>query len=134
LHPARVVHIRYALATVEGMYTNDFNMQVAARLRAVMAERGVKQIPLSEYIGRSQSYVSDRTSGKLPLGADIIAGVAHLAGMTPRQLVMILAGEDTGAPDAPAPRPLDTGVPSRPGHESSQSRARGARGTKPRHN
>lgn len=115
------------------MYTNDFNQQVAARLREVMLERGVKQIPLSEYIGRSQSYVSDRTSGKLPLGADIIAGVAHLAGLTPRQLVLMLAGEDTGEPAEPAARPLDTGVPSRPGHESSQSRAAGARGTRPRH-
>lgn len=111
----------------------DFNQQVASRLRDVMLERGVKQIPLADHIGRSQSYVSDRTSGKLPLGLDIIAGVAHLAGLTPRQLVLILAEEDTGEPAERAPRPLDTGVPARPGHESTQSRAAGAKGTRPRH-
>lgn len=116
------------------MYTNDFNQQVAARLREVMLERGVKQIPLAEYIGRSQSYVSDRTSGKLPLGADIIAGVAHLAGLTPRQLVLILAGEDSAEPAEPAARPLDTGVPATGAHERNQSHASDARGTRPRHN
>lgn len=113
--------------------STDYTQQVAARLRALMLERGVKQIPLAEHIGRSQSYVSDRTSGKLALSFDIIEGVALLAGLTPRQVVLRLAEEDTAEPAERAPRPLDTGVPARPGHESTQSRAAGAKGTRPRH-
>lgn len=65
----------------------DFNAQVSSALIAFMQEHGVTQTRVGELLGRSQSYVSHRLTGKNDLSVDIIGAVAELAGVTPIYLV-----------------------------------------------
>lgn len=67
--------------------TSDFSKAFARHLRDIMAEHGVRQVPLAEHLDRSQGFVSERTSGRRPVDTDIIAAVAEMAGMGPRDLV-----------------------------------------------
>lgn len=67
--------------------TTAFTRGFAAALRHVMAARGVSQQSVADEIGRNQGFVSERTSGKRPCDTDIIAGIATVARVEPRQIV-----------------------------------------------
>jgi transcriptional regulator with XRE-family HTH domain len=64
-----------------------FTQAFAAGVRDVMRKYGVQQVPLAERIGRSQGFISERTSGKRAVDTDILDGIAAMAGVTPRALV-----------------------------------------------
>lgn len=77
-------------------------------MTAIMEERDITQTQIAETLGRSQNYVSGRLTGKHHLSVDIILAVAHLAHLTPRELMLLLT-ERMAAGPAPG-----TGSPSSP--------------------
>jgi transcriptional regulator with XRE-family HTH domain len=69
---------------------NELNAQISAALRTFMGDRDITQQQVADALGRSQGYVSQRTSGRRDLSVDIIAAVAELAHLTPRALMVEL--------------------------------------------
>jgi transcriptional regulator with XRE-family HTH domain len=69
---------------------SDLNRDLSRALRDVMTERDITQMQVAAALGRSQSYVSTRTSGRIDLSTDIIAAVASLAHLSPRALMVEL--------------------------------------------
>jgi transcriptional regulator with XRE-family HTH domain len=67
---------------------NELNTQVSAALRDFMRERGITQQQVADRLGRSQGYVSHRTTGKQDLSIDIMYAVAELAHISPRALMV----------------------------------------------
>lgn len=57
---------------------NEMNRRVVAALLAFMADHGVSQADVARRLGRSESYVSGRLTGKLDLSLDIMNAVAEL--------------------------------------------------------
>lgn len=71
---------------------SDFNAEVSQALRDYMADHEVSQERAAGRLGRSQGYVSHRTSGKNALSLDIVEAVAVLTSTSPRELLAFLAG------------------------------------------
>jgi transcriptional regulator with XRE-family HTH domain len=69
---------------------NELNAQISAALRTFMGDRGITQQQVADTLGRSQGYVSQRTSGRRDLSVDIVSAVADLAHLTPRALMVEL--------------------------------------------
>lgn len=69
---------------------NELNTQISAALRAFMADHEITQQKVADALGRSQGYVSHRTTGRQDLSIDIVAAVADLAHLTPRALMVEL--------------------------------------------
>lgn len=70
-----------------------FSVAFGAALARVMKVRGVRQVPTAQTIGRNQGYVSERLRGLRAVDTDVIAGVAMVAGVTPRTIVIEVLAE-----------------------------------------
>lgn len=70
---------------------SEFSRDFSDLLQGFMRERGITTRAVADHMGRSNGFVSNRTSGKLPPDVDIIDAVADLAHMETRDLVVELA-------------------------------------------
>jgi len=69
---------------------HDFNTRMSRALIDFMVEREVSQTRVAARLGRAQSYVSGRLTGKHHLSLDIVAAVADLTRTTPDALCVEL--------------------------------------------
>lgn len=65
-----------------------FSIRFAEQVRNLMDENGVTQVAVSKRLGRTQSYVSERTGGVRPVETDMLEAIAALIpNMTTNKLV-----------------------------------------------
>lgn len=65
-----------------------YSQRFSRHLGDVMSEHGVTQVRVAEKLSRTQSYVSDRLTGRRPADVDMLDAVAgEIPGMTLRLLV-----------------------------------------------
>lgn len=67
--------------------TNEMNARVLSALRAYMDDHEIFQADVARTLGRSESYVSGRMSGRLDLSLDILNAVADLSRVSPYALM-----------------------------------------------
>jgi transcriptional regulator with XRE-family HTH domain len=61
--------------------------QTTAHIRALLAERGIPQSALADYLGMKQQGVSRRLTGAVPFDVDELARVAQFLGLHVSELV-----------------------------------------------
>lgn len=80
------------MSTLTTPAVEHLNERVARELRALQARHGVSQSTLAEVIGVSQSQMSKRLKGTLPLRLDEVQRLSAFFGIKPSQL--LAAAED----------------------------------------
>jgi hypothetical protein len=82
-----------------------FSKAFGSALGQVMKRRGVRQIPLSEAIGRNQGFISERLRGLRAVDTDMVEGVARICGTDPQVIVGEIMDEMYGSGAAMTPDP-----------------------------
>lgn len=67
--------------------TQKFSQVVAARVRVVIAERGIKKNELAKPLGITPDQVYRKTSGQVPFSLEDLDIVASVLGVTPAEFI-----------------------------------------------
>ena len=62
-------------------------LQTAAHIRALLADRGIPQAALADYLGIRQQAVSRRLTGAVPFDVDELARTAQFLGLHVAELI-----------------------------------------------
>jgi len=73
----------------------SLNTQVAANVRAEMARRRARQSDLAQVLDLSQSAVSKRLAGTIPLDLDELGGIATFLNVPIENLLRVTAAKES---------------------------------------
>jgi transcriptional regulator with XRE-family HTH domain len=74
---------------ISDLVAEPLSKRVSKEVRAEMARQGVSQTMLGRLMGRPQSYVSYRLTGKTSLTLDDLESIAHILHTPLEQLLLI---------------------------------------------
>lgn len=69
----------------------EFTKLFAAEVKGAMKSAGITQPQVAEAMGRNQSYVSERVSGKRPFTTEDLDVIARLSNQSPKEFITEIA-------------------------------------------